>query len=320
MLDINELKDKVLNGYKLNKEEAMELYSSDLELLKVLANEIREKLCGKSVDLCSIVNGKSGKCSENCKYCAQSIHFKTGVQEYPLMPYEEVEKIAKENEEDGVNRFSIVTSGKGLYGKDFDKVVGYYDKLNQNCEINLCASHGIVDKESLLKLKNVGVKRYHHNLETSENYYKEICTTHTYQDRIDTVKYAQELGLEVCSGGIIGMGESIEDRIDLAITLRDLNIKSIPVNALMAIKGTPLQAQENLSEEEILRTIGVFRFVNPTANIRLAAGRNLLTGFGEIAFKSGANATITGNLLTTCGNNIKADKEMIEKIGLKVSE
>ena len=318
---INKLKEKVLNGYKLNREEALALYNTnEVDKLKDAANEIREKLCGKSVDLCSIVNGKSGKCSENCKYCAQSIHFKTGVSEYPLMPYEEVEKLAKENESEGVNRFSIVTSGKGLYGKDFDRVVDYYDRLKQNCGINLCASHGIVNKESLNKLKNVGVKRYHHNLETSEKYYAEICTTHTYQERIDTIQHAKELGLEVCSGGIIGMGESIEDRVDLALTLRDLEIKSIPVNALMPIKGTPLENAKNLTEEDILRTIATFRFVNPTANIRLAAGRNLLTGAGESAFKAGANATITGNLLTTCGNKIKDDKEMINKLGLEVSE
>ncbi|MGL4760519.1 MAG: biotin synthase BioB [Sarcina sp.] len=318
---INKLKEKVLNGYKLNREEALALYNTnEVDKLKEAANEIREKLCGKSVDLCSIVNGKSGKCSENCKYCAQSIHFKTGVSEYPLMPYEEVEKLAKENEREGVNRFSIVTSGKGLYGKDFDRVVDYYDRLKKNCGINLCASHGIVNKESLNKLKNVGVKRYHHNLETSEKYYAEICTTHTYKERIDTIQYAKELGLEVCSGGIIGMGESIEDRIDLALTLRDLEIKSIPVNALMPIKGTPLENAKALTEEDILRTIATFRFVNPVANIRLAAGRNLLTGAGESAFKAGANATITGNLLTTCGNKIKDDKEMINKLGLEVSE
>ena len=321
MININDLKDKVLDGYKLNKEEALALYNTnEVDKLKEAANEIREKLCGKNVDLCSIVNGKSGKCSENCKYCAQSIHFKTGLSEYPLMPYEEVEKLAKENESEGVNRFSIVTSGKGLYGKDFDRVVDYYDRLKKNCGINLCASHGIVNKESLNKLKNVGVKRYHHNLETSEKYYGEICTTHTYKERIDTIQYAKELGLEVCSGGIIGMGESIEDRVDLAVTLRDLEIMSIPVNALMPIKGTPLENAKDLTEEDILRTIAMFRFVNPTANIRLAAGRNLLTGFGESAFKAGANATITGNLLTTCGNKIKDDKEMINKLGLEVSE
>lgn len=320
MVNIEILKNRVLNGERITKEEAINLYNADLNEISNAANEIREKLCGSYVDLCSIVNGKSGKCSENCKYCAQSIHFKTGVDEYPLMPYEEVEALAKENEKEGVNRFSIVTSGKGLYGKDFDRVVDYYNKLNQNTGISLCASHGIVDKQSLEKLQNVGVNRYHHNLETSERYYGQICTTHTYQDRIDTIKHAKDLGLEVCSGGIIGMGESIEDRIDLALILRELDIKSIPVNALMPIKGTPLQDEKPLTQEDILRTIAMFRFVNPTANIRLAAGRNLLKGYGELAFKAGANATITGNLLTTCGNKIKDDKKMIKSIGLKVGK
>lgn len=160
MININEIKDKVLNGYRVTREEALELYRAEnMDMLKTAANEIRERLCGNNVDLCSIVNGKSGKCSENCKYCAQSIHFKTGVQEYPLLPYEEVEKLAKENESEGVNRFSIVTSGKGLYGRDFDRVVDYYDRLNENCGISLCASHGIVNKESLNKLKNVGATK-----------------------------------------------------------------------------------------------------------------------------------------------------------------
>lgn len=317
-MKVSDFKNKVLNGEKIIREEALELYIMDFKELTEAANEIREKFCNNKVDLCSIINGKSGKCSENCTYCAQSKHFKTGVNEYPLLAYEEIEKVALENEGEGVHRFSIVTSGKGLYGKDFDKVVEYYEKLNRKCKISLCASHGIIDKNSLLKLKKSGVKRYHHNLETSERYYKEICTTHTYKDRVETINFAKELGFEVCSGGIIGMGESIEDRIDLAITLRDLEVKSIPVNVLMAIKGTPLELNKPLDEEEILRTIAIFRFINPKANIRLAGGRNLLSNYGKKAFRCGANATITGNLLTTCGNNIKQDKDMIDKLGLKI--
>ena len=166
--------------------------------------------------------------------------------------------------------------------------------------------------------KEFGVKRYHHNLETSRNYYDKICRTHSYEERVKTIKNAKEAGLEVCSGGIIGLGETIIDRIDLAITLRELEIKSIPINILSAIKGTKLQHMTPLNEEEILRTIAVFRFINPEAKIRLAGGRYLLKNFGENAFKAGANATITGNLLTTCGNKIKDDKRLIENIGMRI--
>lgn len=320
MVFCNEIKEKVLNGYRISREEALSLYLEPSKELFKCANEIREKLCGDRVDLCSIINGKSGRCTENCKYCAQSIHFKTGVEEYNLLSYEEIKNVADEIEKCNVDRFSIVTSGKGLKGKDFEKVVDYYKRLNKECNIKLCASHGILDRESLLKLRESGVIRYHHNIETSRNYYKKICTTHTFEDRIKTINAAKDVGLEVCSGGIIGLGERIEDRIDMAIELRDLNVMSIPINVLMKIKGTPLEGNNTLNEEEILKTIAIFRFINPKANIRLAAGRNLLKNYGENAFKSGANATISGNLLTTCGNNILEDRKMIRNLGLKVKE
>ncbi|MBX7364906.1 biotin synthase BioB [Clostridium chauvoei] len=314
----SELMKRVLSGYEVTKEEALKLYNEPAEVLYKSADTIREKLAGSKIDLCSIINGKSGKCSEDCSYCAQSIHFKTGVTEYKLLSYEEIKAQAKENEKEGVDRFSIVTSGKGLVGEDFKSVVGYYKRLNDECNISLCASHGILNEDFLAKLTEVGVKRYHHNLETSRGYYKKICTTHSYDERVNTIKEAKKVGLEICSGGIIGLGESREDRIDMAIELRKLEVLSIPVNALMAIKGTPLEKQEALSEEEILRTIAVFRFINPKANIRLAAGRSLLNNNGDKAFKAGANATITGNLLTTCGNKICDDRKMIKALGLKV--
>jgi len=312
----DELKSRVLEQYNISKEEALRLYNESSKDLYKSADDIRRILTGNKVDLCSIANGKSGRCSENCTYCAQSKHFKTGIKEYSLLTYEEIRNQAKENETEGVDRFSIVTSGKGLVGPDFNTVVGYYYRLNKDCSISLCASHGILTKESLLKLKEAGVKRYHHNIETSRNYYSKVCTTHTYDDRIKTINEAKKAGLEICSGGIIGLGESREDRVDMAMELRNLNVLSIPINVLMPIKGTPLEKQEVLSEDEILRTIAIFRFINPTANIRLAAGRGLIKKNGEKAFKVGANATITGNLLTTCGNKICDDKKMIKALGL----
>ncbi|HAT4356307.1 biotin synthase BioB [Clostridium perfringens] len=315
---IFKMKEKALKNIKLTKEEGVNLFNSDLKILLKEANNIRKELHGDSVELCSIINGKCGKCGEDCAYCAQSRHHKTNISEYNLLGYEKIKRIAKENEDDGVHRFSIVTSGKGLYGDDFKRVVDYYWNLNRELKISLCASHGIIDKESLVELKKAGVKRYHHNLETSKNYYGKICKTHSYEERIRTIKHAKEAGLEVCSGGIIGLGESVLDRIELAITLRELEIKSIPINVLSAIKGTKLQDMSPLKEDEILRTIAVFRFINPQATIRLGAGRHLLKSFGENAFKAGANATITGNLLTTCGNKTKDDKKLIKKVGMRI--
>lgn len=318
MINISKLKEDILNGKLIKKDEAMELYRLNADELYSAADEIREKFNGDKIDLCSIINGKSGRCSENCRYCAQSAHFKTGIEEYEMLSYEDIKKEAEKNYNNGVHRFSIVTSGKGLSGNDFSTVVEYYKRLNNESLINLCASHGIISKDSLRKLKSSGVKRYHHNIETSKRFYSEICTTHSYKDRIQTILNAKEVGLEVCSGGIIGMGETIEDRIDMAFELRNLEIISIPINILMPIKGTPLESQEHLTEEEILKTIAIFRFINPKANIRLAGGRSLLSNYGEKAFKAGANATITGDLLTTCGNTIKQDINMLENMGFKV--
>ena len=315
---VKKLKEKIFKEIIITKEEAMQLYLEPTEEVYAVADELREKLCGKVVDLCSIINGKSGACSENCKYCAQSKHFNSGIEEYKLLPYEIIKAQAEMNQNEGVNRFSIVTSGRALGERDLETVAKYYEKLHKECNIELCASHGILDKSALLKLKNSGVKRYHHNIETSRNYYEQICTTHTYEDRINTIKSAQEIGLEVCSGGIIGMGESREDRIDMAFELKGLNILSIPINILMPIKGTPLENAEQLTEEEILRTIAIFRFINPKANIRLAGGRVKLNRNGYEAFKAGANAAITGNLLTTCGKGILQDKNMFKDLGLKL--
>lgn len=313
------LKDDIINGYRIKKCEALKLYDENLNELLKLADEVRKSFVGDNIDLCSIINGKSGKCSENCKYCAQSAHFNTGISEYDLMDYKTILDNALENQNEGVDRFSIVTSGRGLNGKNFEEILGFYKKLDKDTTINLCASHGIIDKEALDFLRKSGVKRYHHNIETSKNYYKDICSTHTYEDRIKTINFAKEVGLEICSGGIIGMGETREDRVDMAIELRDLNVVSIPINVLMPIKGTPLESVERLTEEEILKTIAIFRLINPKAQIRLAAGRNYMQGFGERAFRGGANATITGNLLTTCGNKIKDDKKLIKDLGLKLN-
>ena len=309
--------EKIIAGERLQHDDDLNfLLTTPLDQLQVGAALIQEKFCGKHIDLCTIINGKSGHCSEDCKYCAQSARHHTGIDEYDFLPTEKILEAALANEKAGVNRFSIVTSGRALSGKNFERAIETYKTLRARLKIELCASHGILNAEQLKRLRAAGVKRYHHNLETSRRFFPHICTTHTYDDRIRTIKLAQAAGLEVCSGGIIGMGETWQDRIDLAFELAALGIESIPVNVLMAIPGTVLEKLKPLPAEDILRTIAIFRYINPTANIRLAAGRKFLPDCGASALKHGASASITGNMLTTSSNNIQDDMKLLEKLGL----
>ena len=308
---------EIIGGRRLNPADDVKFFlTTPLDELQEGARLVQEKFCGNHIDLCTIINGKSGRCSENCKYCAQSARHHTGIDEYDFLPVEKILAVALANEAAGVNRFSIVTSGRALDGKNFERAIAAYEILRGKLTIELCASHGILTAEQLRRLRETGVKRYHHNLETSRRFFPEICTTHTYDERIATIKSAQAAGLEVCSGGIIGMGETWQDRIDLAFELAALNIQSIPVNVLNAIKGTALENLKPLPAEDILRTIAIFRYVNPTASVRLAAGRKFLPDNGASALKHGASAAITGNMLTTSNNNIKADMKLLTELGL----
>ena len=312
-----EIAEKIIADERLQSTDDLKfLLESPLEELQRGAGLIQKKFCGNHIDLCTIINGKSGRCGEDCKYCAQSAKNHTGVDEYNFLPTQEILTVAKLNEKAGVNRFSIVTSGRALSGADFDKAIDAYKILRENLKIDLCASHGILNAEQFKKLRATGVTSYHHNIETSRRFFPQICTSHTYDDRINTIKIAQAAGFNVCSGGIIGMGETWQDRIDMALELFNLGIKSIPINALMAVKGTPLENLKPLTADEILRTVAIFRYINPTANIRLAAGRKLLPDFGASAFLHGASASITGNMLTTSGTTIKSDLELLKKLGL----
>nr|WP_307991706.1 biotin synthase BioB [uncultured Niameybacter sp.] len=317
---IKSIKDKIIQeDYLINEEEALKLDSYEQELLSTYANEIRENLCGNNFDLCSIINGKSGACSEDCKYCAQSAHYRSNAEIYPLKETEVFLKDAKAHEEEGVLRYSIVTSGKHLSQKEVEAILAIYERLNKEVDISLCASHGLLDEDTLRKLKAVGVKRYHNNLETSRRYFPYICSTHTYDEKIATIKAAINAGLEVCSGGLFGMGETMKDRIDMAFELRNLGVCSIPINILVPILGTPLEGVIPIAEEEILKTIAIYRFIHPKAKIRLAGGRSQLTDAGRLAFSGGANATISGNLLTTCGNTIQDDFKLLSTLGYEVS-
>lgn len=313
---IEAITQSILQGSQLKRgDDCSFLLETDLSELCTQANRLRQHFCGNQVDLCTIINGKSGRCSEDCKFCAQSSHNHSGCSEYGFLDADTIAVDAKKNASQGVHRYSIVTAGRKLSDTDMEKALAAYRKLHQECSLSLCASHGFLSYEQFLALKEAGVNRYHENIETSQRYFPCICTTHSYQDKIDSIRLAQKAGLEVCSGGIIGMGETWEDRIDMALSLSELGIFSIPINALSPIPGTPFENREPLSEDDILRTIAIFRFFNPTAQIRLAAGRSLMQQSGKRAFLSGANATITGDMLTTSGTNIQQDRTMLLELG-----
>lgn len=319
-MDLKKLADDIINGKRLTRKDDLSFFiDCELDALLEGADKIREYFCGDKVDLCTIINGRSGRCGEDCKYCAQSAHNHTNCEVYDFLPKEKILAEALANEKEGVDRFAIVTAGRSLSGEDFEKAIDAYETMHKECKLDLCASLGFLTKEQFHRLHEAGVTSYHDNIETSRRNFPNICTTHTYDEKIATIKTAQEEGFCVCSGGIIGMGETWEDRLDMAVSLAELGIMSIPINALMPIPGTPLENLEQLSENDILRTIAFFRYINPEANVRLAAGRALITNDGEAAFSGGASATITGNMLTTSGSTIESDKKLLSGMGRDVT-
>ncbi|WP_404988013.1 biotin synthase BioB [Clostridium culturomicium] len=317
---VKQLKEKILKGEYISREEAEELINVPLDELCEGAEEIRRKLCTSEFHMCTIINGKSGRCSEDCKYCAQSAHFNTNVEVYPLLAPEKVVKNAVSNFKDGVHRFSIVTSGKRLSDFELKKVCEINKEISKACSIELCGSHGLLSLNQLRELKESGVTRYHNNLETARSFFENICTTHSYDEKVQTIKDAKEAGLEVCSGGIFGLGENMHHRIEMAFELRDLEVDSVPVNILNPIEGTPMWGNESLTYDEIVRTIAIYRFIMPDKFIRLAGGRALLGDKGRRAFMSGANSAISGDLLTTAGISTAEDIAMVKELGYSVKE
>ncbi|MDO5397012.1 MAG: biotin synthase BioB [bacterium] len=314
---VSQLKNKVLSGESISREEALELCGAPLDELCAAADEIRAHFCGNGFDICTIINAKSGKCSENCRYCAQSAHYGGSCEEYSLISAEKALEAAQESKRNGALRFSLVTSGKRLTEAEVDSVCGIIRRIRTECGISVCGSFGLLDAAAFKKLKDAGLERVHNNLETSRRFFPEVCTTHTFDDKLAAVRAARSAGLTVCSGGIMGLGEAPEDRIDMALELRALGVRSVPVNVLNPISGTPLENRTPLANDEVRRICAVFRFILPQAAIRLAGGRRLLGDDGRGCFKSGANAAISGNMLTTIGESVKSDVEMIKELGYK---
>jgi len=320
-MSILSIKENILKGNQISFDEAIELYKSpDKELLYKSAGEIRDTFAGKKFDTCSILNARSGKCSENCKWCSQSVHHNTNIEVYDVISSKEALEIAKQNDNYGVNRFSLVTSGRALDNLRLDKLLKVYDDIRSNTKLHMCASMGLLNREQLQKLKDRGVEHYHCNLETARSFFPNLCSTHTYDEKVETIKMAQEVGLKVCSGGIMGMGETMEQRIEMAFELKQIGVKSIPLNILNPIEGTPMEGTTPLTDDEVLTTISLFRFINPDANLRFAGGRNIIKHIEDKAMQAGINSALVGDLLTTIGSDVKTDFKKFEDAGFTLEK
>lgn len=318
-LRLSTLKEKLLSGYRLSKEEALELVNfSGNELFELFleANRLREHFRKDEIDLCAIINAKSGACPEDCSFCAQSARHKTGIDVYPLVKKEVVLAKAKEAKDNRVRRFCVVISGRKASKEDLIKIAEMIEEIRK-LGLLPCATLGLLKKDELQYLRDHGLERYHHNLETSERFFPNICSTHTYKDKVHTIEAAKSIDLSVCSGGIFGLGEEWEDRIDMAITLRELQVDSVPINFLIPIKGTPLNGEDLMPPLEALKIVSLYRFLLPDKEIRLCGGRAQVLGeFNSMIFLAGADSVLTGNYLTTTGRTYSDDIRLIEAMGL----
>ena len=297
--------------------ELSKLTGNDLYDLLNSANSVRSKYRGNKVDLCSIVNAKSGACPEDCSFCAQSAHNRTDTKTYSLLSQDEITGAAISARDKGVKRFCVVTSGKRPSDKELVEICKITTGLKET-GLFPCATLGILEEEQLQMLKEAGLHRYHHNLETSEAFFSEICSTHTFRDKIKTVETARSVGFSICSGGIFGLGESWEDRIEMALVLKELGVDSVPINFLTPVKGTPLGDRGFMNPLEALKIIAIYRLIMPDKEIRVCGGRSdTLRGMNSFVFFAGADGLLTGNYLTTPGRSPDDDLQMIKDLELE---
>ncbi|MGK7946220.1 MAG: biotin synthase BioB [Microcystaceae cyanobacterium] len=325
------LADRIIAGHRLTKQEALTLTQIEGEdaifALCEAADQIRQACCGNVVDLCSIGNIKSGNCSENCGFCSQSVHHPG--QDSPVYELKSPDAIlaqAKAAEAAGARRFCLVSQGRGIKynspkSQEFEQILETVNLIIQETQIKPCCALGELTIEQAQALKEAGVTRYNHNLEASEAFYSEIVSTHSWQDRVDTVQNLKAVGIQACTGGIIGMGESWEDRVDLALSLAELGVESVPINLLNPREGTPLENQTKLEPLEALKAIAIFRFILPQQILRYAGGRESVMGdWQHLGLKSGLNAMLIGHYLTTLGQSPQQDHAMLEALGLEGGE
>ena len=300
----------------MDKKELLKLYNLPLDELL----GISKKYMQNTIELCSLVNARSGRCSQNCRYCAQSAHYKTEIKEYPLIDKKEVIKAAKEALQNHVTRFAAVTSGKSPDEENFYKILEYIDEINKIKGLKSCASLGILNEVQAAELKKHRLNRYHHNINTAESYYNKVCTTHSWRERFETCRLVKKYGMELCCGVILGMGESVEQRIETALELAEIEPDSIPVNILMPIKHTPFESfGDKIDEENIMRTLAVFKISNPKAVLRFCGGRMRLSAENqELALMTCVEGIMTGNYLTTTGRSPAEDLNTIKKLGRNI--
>jgi biotin synthase len=319
---LQQLTDGIIGGDAITTEEAQQIISLETQeeiiMLMAHATLLRNRFKGREIDLCSVVNAKSGRCTEDCAFCAQSVHHKTEVKTYPLLAAGELVRSAHEAYQCGAKRFGLVTSGKGITSSgELDTVIEALEEISQKTDLAPCASLGVLSNEQIRVLCAAGLKRYHHNLETAESFFSEICSTHSYQERVKTIHAAQEAGLEVCSGALFGLGETEDQRIELAFALKELNVDSVPLNFLNPVSGTPLEKRAPLDPLEMLKIIALFRFVLPEKDIRVCGGREVgLRTLQPLMYVAGANGTMVGNYLTTSGRSPEVDLQEIHDLGL----
>ena len=300
----------------MNKDELIKLYNEDLDTLL----ETASKYIKKDIEFCSLINARNGKCSQNCKYCAQSSHYCTNIESYPLVSLEEVKKIALEAKSHKASKFAIVTSGKTPDESDFDTILKMIEEVNKIDGLKSCASIGILNEEQAKKLSEIGLKRFHHNINTSRSYYPSVCTTHSFDDRLNTCKLVKKYGMELCCGVILGMGESVEQRIEMALELAEIQPDSIPINILMPIPETPFENyHDKIDEENVLRTLAIFKIANPNSILRFCGGRMRLSEENQHkALNSCVEGIMVGNYLTTVGKAPEEDIKTVKELGKNI--
>ena len=318
---LDDITRRILAGGQMSGEEGRWMIRLDGEYLPWImagADRIRKTFRGEQIELCAISNVRSGNCSENCSFCAQSGHHKTAAPTYGYLPAAQVSEQADLARSWGASDFGIVSKGWGIRSnKEKDQLKEYIETLGTASDIGRCASLGVLTRETAAWLKEKGLENYHHNLEAAESFFPNVCTTHTFQENIDTIQFAHEAGLRVCAGGILGMGESVDQRIELAETLRNIGVESVPLNFLNPQDGTPMGHREPMKPLDILQSIAVFRYMLPRAEIRIAGGRQFLGDMQSMIFMAGASGVMIGDYLTTKGRRVEDDLKMIRELGLE---
>ena len=321
---IDSITARLLDGGEICGEEGLWLLQLDTTYLPWLmagADRLRKRFRGEQVEVCAISNVRSGNCSENCSFCGQSGHYQTQSPVYNFISSEELSNQAQRARAWGASDFGVVSKGWGVRSeKERRQLKEYFNTLEHHTDIGRCASLGVLDGETARELKAMGMENYHHNLECAQSFFPNVCTTHSYQENIDTIRHARDAGLRVCSGGILGMGESLEQRIELALTLRDLDVESVPFNFLSPQPGTPFGQHQPMQPMEILQTIAVFRYLLPRAEIRIAGGRQFLGDLQSMIFMAGASGVMIGDYLTTKGRRVEDDIKMLQDLRLQARE